>query len=127
MSESGYVNVDTREWPVVVITYDGSLPDERFREHLVDLSAYLRRAEPVVFISDIANSTLPTNHQQRMIGQMLQTEAEALKQHCRGWAQVARSPELREAAEAMQELMDTATGCFDTLDDARQWARKQLD
>ncbi len=120
--------VDTSQWPIVVLTFEGSPSNGQVVDHLKEVEEkVLARRRPFVQIVDQRRGLMPSASQRALISEHQARMAPLYAEYCLGEAYVA-SRELRGAMRAVFWLAPPSYphAFLDTLDEAFAWAGERL-
>jgi hypothetical protein len=125
----GSIHIDDSGFPIVRVTFTGSVSNEEFDEYLAGMSRMIGRRQPNVTILDARHSArTPAVQRKKQADWIKQHEAELRRYSC-GTAFVITSALIRGVLTAILWLqpMPQAHTVVGSLDEAERWARAQLD
>lgn len=79
----GSVTVDSSAWPLVRVTYVGSVDDARFEEYVREQAALLERRKPYVILFDASESGIPSARQRQRMAEYAREHEAELRRYCK--------------------------------------------
>jgi len=124
----GSIHVSDREFPLLVVTFEGSVDDQEFDRYLAQLDALWQRKTRSVIVLDATKATRSTPTQRRKQADWLKENELLLRAYSAGTAFVISSPLIRGGLTAILWLQSLPTPhvVVGTLREAEHWARAQL-
>ncbi len=124
----GFIEIDEKRFPLVLVTFEGSVPNDQFEQYLRGMDRMLSRRQPNVTILDATRSDRSPAVQRKMQADWIKTNREALEQYSCGTAFVISSPLVRGVLTAILWMQPLPQGytVVATLAEAEDWAVGRL-
>lgn len=97
----GSVTVDSSAWPLVRVTYVGSVDDARFEEYVREQAALLERRKPYVILFDASESGMPSARQRQRMAEYAREHEAELRRYCKRGVFVIPNSVVRGALTAI--------------------------
>lgn len=97
----GSISVDTAAWPLVRVTYVGTVDDAHFERYLDAQAGLLERKEPYVIVFDARESGMPSAKQRQRMATFTRERQADISRRCRRGVFVISSPLIRGALTAI--------------------------
>ena len=125
----GSIHVNDSGFPLVVVTFEGSVEDREFDRYLAHLDTLLERQKRSVIVLDAARATRTPATQRRKQAEWMKENQALLRTYSVGTAFVISSPLVRGGLTAILWLQSLPTPYIvvATLAEAERWARAQLE
>jgi hypothetical protein len=117
---------DDSEWPIVhIVSPDGPLDDASLERNFRNMTAYLERRQPMVFIIELGRSSTLSVPQRDAIRRHEAEQRGLIAQFQRGIAIVTQSAFQRAMINAIFWLIrsPSSTEAFPDVESAKTWAR----
>lgn len=128
MSDASFED-DESEWPLVhIVSPAGTLSDAAFADNFRQMTAYLTRRQPLVFVIELHAATNLSVKQRDEIRRHEEQQRSLIAQFQRGIAIVTHSKFQRAMINAIVWLIrsPSPTQAFSDVDSAKVWARNLL-
>jgi len=124
----GSIAIDDGGYPLVVVTFDGTVDDDAFDAYLTRMDGYAARRQRNAFVFDASTSGRTPATQRRKQAEWMKNNEATLRAFSAGSAFVITSPLVRGALTAILWLqsMPSAYTVVGTRSEAERWARAQL-
>jgi hypothetical protein len=123
------IRIDESRYPLVLVTYDGIVSDDQFREHLAQMDRMLTSGrEPNVIVVDARKAGVTPPTQRKMQADWQAVNHDAIAERSLGTVFVLDSAPLRGVLTAILWLspLPNAHAVVATKDEAWTWAEQKL-
>lgn len=125
----GAIRVDESRFPVIIVTFEDTVPDAEFDAYLARLDAHVARRIRCAFVFDATRAGRSSATQRRKQADWMRANEHVLRTYSAGYAFVISSPLIRGALTAILWLqpMPAPHVVVPTFEEAERWARGQLE
>lgn len=124
----GSFTVDTADFPLVRVTYEGHIDDNAFARHLEEYARLLERGQRYAVVFDATRAARPPAGQRRMQADFIRAHSDELGRLCVGGAFAINSTVVRGAMTAILWLspMPFPYEICPDVDSAVRWTTGRL-
>ncbi len=125
---SGSFRVDESQWPIAVLSVEGTLDDAQVEAYIEAGTKLLARGEPYVVVIDLRRMSSVSAYSRARNTQWAEANRLKLKETCRGSVFVVTSPVLRFIMMTALLLapLPMPYAVRRDLDEALEWARRTV-